>query len=424
LVEVAAGLAGLGVGRGDFVALMMGNRVEHVIADQAAVYLGAVPTTFYGTLAPEQIRYCAAHCAAKVAVLEDRDVAKRWQDVRDDLPALQRVVVVADAPGLADAWPSVLGWDELLVRGRESMAAEPARVAQIRTGVRPEDPVTLIYTSGTTGPPKGVILTHRNLLYECAALDRAGGLPDGLATVSYLPLAHIAERLGSIYNPLWKHGQVYLCPDLTQVFTYVRHVRPIAFATVPRLLEKLWAGLTATLDATEPRRRKLVHAAIATGRDVVRRQQRGDRVPVALRARHALLDWLVLAKIRASVGLDRCRLLSCGAAPLAIEVAESFAALGLPVYEVYGMTETSAAATGNRPGVLRIGTVGPPGPGIELTLAADGEVLLRGPINTPATTANRRKRPNCSTPTAGCTPATSAPSMTMGTYASSTAGRS
>src|SRR6266498_1555786 len=361
VVEVAAGLASLGVDHGDFVALMMANRPEHVIADQGAVHAGAVPTTLYATLAPEQIRYCAAHCAAKVAILEHRDLAKRWQELREGLP----------------------GWDELLARGRDALTTDPDLAGRLRARVRPEDPVTLLYTSGTTGPPKGVILSHRNVLYECAALDRLLRLPDGIAGVSYLPFAHIVERLFSLYAALWKHSHVYFCSELTQMLSYVQHVRPIVAGGVPRVLEKLWAGLVAKLDAEPPRRRRLADAAIAAARQVVRRRQGGQAVPLVLRARHALLDRLVLAKIRAGLGMDRCRYLLSGAAPLAVDLAESLAALGLPVVEVWGLTETTGAATGNPPDAIRIGTVGPPIAGIELKLADDGEVLVRGPITTP-----------------------------------------
>jgi long-chain acyl-CoA synthetase len=382
VVEVAAGLASLGVNHGDFVALMMANRPEHVLADQGAVHAGAVPTTLYATFAPEQIGYCAAHCAAKVAILQDRDLAKRWQQLREGLPALEHVVVL-EGPGDLAGWEGMLGWEELLARGRDALAADPALAGRLRGRVRPQDPVTLVYTSGTTGPPKGVIVTHHNVLYECAAVDRLLGVADGIAGVSYLPLAHIGERVFLLYAALWKHNQVYFCPELTEMLSYVQHVRPIVAGGVPRVWEKLWAGLTAKLDAEAPRRRRLADAAIATGRQVVRRRQRGQAVPLVLRARHALLDQLVLAKLRAALGLDRCRYLISGAAPLAVDLAESLAALGLPVVEIWGLTEATGVATGNPPDGIRIGTVGPPLAGVELKLADDGEVLVRGPITTP-----------------------------------------
>jgi long-chain acyl-CoA synthetase len=382
VAEVAMGLAGLGVARGDFVAIMACNRPEHVLADQGAVHAGATPTSFYFTLPPEQIRYVAGHCEAKVAVLEDRDMLKRWQDVRDDLPALQHLVVLEGAQD-GDG-PGVLGWDELVRRGRDALAADRSAFEELRGRVGPEDHATLLYTSGTTGPPKGVLLTHHNLLYECTALDRLTGLAPEGSSVSYLPLAHIAERVLSIYGPLTMRTHIWFCPEPTQAVEYVREARPTLFFGVPRVWEKVRAGIQAKLAAEEnQRKRRITQRAVETGLEVVRRTQRGEPVPFGLRARHAVLERLVLAKIRHAIGLDRCTFASSAASPLAVDVAEFFAALGLPLVEVYGMTETTGVATGNRPGKVKIGTVGPALAGVEVRLADDGEVLVRGPVNTP-----------------------------------------
>ena len=383
VAEVAMGLAGLGVGRGDFVAIMASNRPEHVLADQGAVHAGATPTSFYFTLAPEQIRYVAGHCEARVAVLEDRDMLKRWQELREGLPALRHLVLL-DGAGEEGDGPEVLGWDELVRRGREALAADRAGFEELRGRVGPEDNATLLYTSGTTGPPKGVLLSHRNVLFEVVALDRLTGLPQGGSSVSYLPLAHIAERVLSIYGPMTRRSHVWFCPDPTQAVEYVREARPTLFFGVPRVWEKVRAGIQAKLAAEESRRRReIAQRALEVGLEVVRRSQRGERVPLGLRARHAVLERLVLAKVRKAIGLDRCAFASSAASPLAVDVAEFFAALGLPLVEVYGMTETTGVATGNRPGKVKIGTVGPALAGVEVRLAGDGEVLVRGPVNTP-----------------------------------------
>jgi long-chain acyl-CoA synthetase len=381
--EVAMGLAGLGVGAGDFVAIMATNRPEHVLADQGAVHAGATPTSFYFTLPPEQIAYVAGHCEAKVAVLEDRDMLKRWQEIRDDLPGLRYVVLLEGAQD-GDG-QGVLGWDELVRRGRDALAADRAAFDELAGRVGPEDNATLLYTSGTTGPPKGVRLTHHNLLYECKALDRIiGQSPGTISSVSYLPLAHIAERLLSIYLPLTMRSHVWFCPDPLQAVEYVREARPTLFFGVPRVWEKVRAGITAKLAAEENERtRKIAQRAVETGLEVVRRRRRGEPPPIGLRARHAVLERLVLPKVRHGIGLDRCRFASSAASPLPVDVAEYFAALGLPLIEVYGMTETTGVATGNRPGEVRIGTVGQALHGVEVRLAEDGEVLVRGPVNTP-----------------------------------------
>jgi len=382
VAEVAMGLAGLGVGRGDFVAIMAANRPEHVLADQGAVHAGATPTSFYFTLATEQIRYVAGHCEARVAVLEDRDMLKRWQEIGDDLPRLEYLVLLDGADDADGA--GVLSWDELVRRGREALAADRAAFEELRRRVGPEDNATLLYTSGTTGPPKGVLLTHHNLLYECAALDRLAKLKPAGSSVSYLPLAHIAERVLSIYLPMTQRSHVWFCPEPAQAVEYVRQARPTLFFGVPRVWEKVRAGITAKLaDEESPLRRRLAKAAVDTGLEVVRRRQRGQPVPLGLRVRHAVLERLVLAKVRKAIGLDRCTLAASGASPLAVDVGEFFAALGLPLIELYGMTETTAAATGNRPGRVKIGSVGPALAGVEVRLADDGEVLVRGPVNTP-----------------------------------------
>ncbi|HEU4400422.1 MAG TPA: long-chain fatty acid--CoA ligase [Actinomycetota bacterium] len=383
VAEAAVGLARLGVGRGDFVAIMATNRPEHVVADQAAVHAGATPSTFYFTLAPEQIRYCAGHCEAKVAVLENRDMLKRWQEIREGLPALRHLVVIEGAEDESGR-DGVLTWDQLVAGGREALAADPGAFEELRGKVRPEDAATLLYTSGTTGPPKGVLLTHHNLLFESAALNRLHGLPTGGSSVSYLPLAHIAERVLSIYGPLTLRSHIWFCPDPAQAVEYVREARPTLFFGVPRVWEKVRAGIGAKLAAEEnERKRKLAQSAVATALEVVRRRQRGQAVPLGMRIRHAALDRLVLARIRAAIGLDRCTFASSAASPLAVDVAEYFAALGLPLVEVYGMTETTGVATGNPPGRIKIGTVGPAIAGVEVRLADDGEVLVRGPVNTP-----------------------------------------
>jgi long-chain acyl-CoA synthetase len=383
VAEVAMGLAGLGIGKGDFVAIMATNRPEHVLADQGAVHAGATPTTFYFTLAPEQVQYVAGHCQAKVAVLEDRDMLKRWQELRDGLPALAYLVVLDGAVEEADG-PGVLGWDELVRRGRQALAADRSGFEELRGRVGPGDNAALLYTSGTTGPPKGVLLTHQNLLYECTALHRMAELAAEGSSVSYLPLAHIAERVLSIYIPLNLRTHVWFCPDPAQAVEYVREARPTLFFGVPRVWEKVRAGIQAKLAAEEnERRRRIAQRAVETGLEVVRRGQRGQAVPFGLRARHALLERLVLAKIRKAIGLDRCTFASSAASPLAVDVAEFFAAIGLPLVEVYGMTETTGVATGNRPGKVKIGTVGPALAGVEVRLAGDGEVLVRGPVNTP-----------------------------------------
>ncbi|HEV8651311.1 MAG TPA: long-chain fatty acid--CoA ligase [Actinomycetes bacterium] len=378
VAEVAMGLAALGVGRGDFVAIMARNRPEHLIADLGAVHAGATPVSLYNTLAPEQVAYIVAHCEAKVAVVEDKGFLERFEKVRDQLPSLERVVLVAD--GAADNdW--VLSWERLRAIGRDALAADRDVFEASWKQVKPEDPATLIYTSGTTGPPKGVVITHRNALWTAASVERnlAEPVVPGTPYLSYLPLAHSFERLTGHYVCLWSAQQVHFCPEILEVMKYLPEVRPVVFVAVPRLWEKAHAGVAAAL-AAEPdeRRRKLVARALEVGRKAVRLEQEGKPVPAGLRLQRALFDRLVFAKIRAKLGLDNCRAAVSGAAPISGEVLEFFLALGLPIAEGYGLTENTAGATLNPVGQTRVGTVGRPLPGVEIRLADDGEILIRG----------------------------------------------
>jgi long-chain acyl-CoA synthetase len=380
VAHVALGLGRYGVGPGDFVAIMARNRPEHVIADLGIIHAGATPVSLYNTLAPEQIAYIAGHCEARLAIVEGREFMERFEKVKADLPALERVVLIEDARDFA-GYEWMARWEDLLSSGHGLLEQEEGRDAfeQRKRQVRPEDLATLVYTSGTTGPPKGVMITHRNVVWTCESLDRTGSYPTGLRAISYLPLAHSLERLATHYLSIYKGAHVHFCPDVLQVFDMTPEVRPEAFAGVPRLWEKLQAGIVSALaDEPNERRRKIAMAAIAAGREARQLEQHGKPVPLGLRAKRVLFERLVFSKIRHKIGLDRCRIAVSGAAPISREVLDFFFGIGLPIYEGYGMTECSAPSNINMEGHLKVGTVGPALPGVEVHLAEDGEVLIRG----------------------------------------------
>jgi long-chain acyl-CoA synthetase len=244
--------------------------------------------------------------------------------------------------------------------------------------VEPDDLLTLIYTSGTTGPPKGVQLTHANELAECRGIEAVAHWEPGGAVVSFLPAAHIADRGLSHYaNLVWGHT-VTCCPDPTQVFAHVADAHPTFFGGVPRIWEKLNAALQAGIAAEPEPVRQATTEAIALGIEKVRLEQRGDPVPAAMAEAYAVAEEKVFSQIRAKLGLERCRWYMIGAAPSPLEVLEFFAAIGIPICEVWGMSETTSIATLNPPDRVRLGTVGPPIPGVEVRLAEDGELLCRG----------------------------------------------
>ena len=305
---------------------------------------------------------------------------ERWEKVKAELPALEHVVMIGDADDFAD-YEWVSSWSSLLAAGREELATPEGREAfeAAWKATTPDDVATLIYTSGTTGPPKGVVLTHRNVIWTAASIDRTGAYPAGLRGVSYLPLAHALERLATHYLSLYKAANVHFCPEVLQVFEYVPTVRPQAFAGVPRLFEKLQAGILAGINE-EPneRRRKIALGAVKAGQEAARLEREGTPVPFGLKVKRAAFDKLVFSKVRHKIGLDQCMFTVTGAAPMAPDTHDFFAGIGLPLYEGYGMTESSAPATLNLPGRRKAGSVGPRLPGVEIALAEDGEVLIRG----------------------------------------------
>jgi len=371
--RAAYGLKSLGIQRGGFGAILMRNRPEHLIADLALLFARGVPVSLYNTLAPEQIAYIVGHCEAQVAFVEDSGMLARFEAVLDRLPNLRHLVLIeGDSPG-------TIGWSELLARGDAEAAGDIGWFEAALDEVRPADLATLIYTSGTTGPPKGVMETHRNVLWMSAS--GAAGLPEASPDdrhLSYLPLAHAFERYAGHWNAIVRRTQVYFCPDLQKVFEFAAEVHPTAMIGSPRVWEKLQAGIQAAVAADpDPQRRAAVEQALDVGLRVTQFRMRGEEPPetLAAAAERAAPVW---AAIRARVGLDQCRLGVTGAAPISPSVVEFFRSLDLPLVEGYGMTESTVGATMNPLGQERLGTVGKPNYGLELKVAGDGELLVRG----------------------------------------------
>ncbi|MFB4318615.1 AMP-dependent synthetase/ligase [Actinomadura sp. 21ATH] len=383
--ETAAGFAALGLAPGDFVALMMPNRSEHVLADLGAVHAGGVPTTVYATLAADQIAFVAADCAARYAVLDGRDQLDRWLPALDRLPELRKIIVV-DAAAVPAGDDRFLSWDAFTELGRERLAdaAGAAEIDRRTEAISPDDTVTLLYTSGTTGNPKGVRITHSMVLHEAALVKRSSVLPDHPSGVSYLPFAHIADRVLSYYLPIRLASHVHFCPDPAQLTAALAAVRPHSFFGVPRVWEKIMAGIQAVLAGEQDEAKKAAVAhALDVGRRYVTSQEYGNATPPELAEEFARMDAAVLTPMRALLGLDRVQQASSAAAPLPEEVARFFAGLGLKIFDAYGMTETTGAITANLADSFKLGTVGRAFPGVELKLGEDGEIMVRGATCTP-----------------------------------------
>ncbi len=368
--DIAAGLAAKGVKRGDAVGMLMLNRPEFHLVDTAAVHLGATPFSIYNTSSPPQIVHLLENSGANVVVSE-RMLLPSLLAAREQLGRDLAIVSIdgSDEEG-------VLSLEELIAEGDDDFDFEAAWKA-----VEPEDVLTLIYTSGTTGPPKGVELTHANMIAECFAVAQVLGIERGDRITSYLPSAHIADRWSSHYNQMVFGIEITSVPDPRTVAQALPAVRPTVWGGVPRVMEKIAAALQAGFAAEEdPERKAGIEAAIEVGLAKVRAEQAGEELPEELKKKHAVLEEKVLSQIRKKIGLDEVRWIVVGAAPMPRKVQEYLMALGLPLTELYGMSELSCVSTSCPPDKTKIGSVGPALPGVEVKLAEDDELCVRGEI--------------------------------------------
>ena len=364
--RVAAALADAGVTRGDRVVFLITNRPEFHIADVAALLVGATPISIYNSSSPEQIAYLASHSSATYAIVENAKFLERLLSVRDQIPTLKKVAVIDTPETLPDG---VLLWDDL-------MAHEPVELSVASLIAQPDDLATVIYTSGTTGPPKGVMLDHKGVLWTAESLmNRFGFDITGMRMVSYLPMAHIAERNTSHYAGIIQGLEVTTCPDAGRITTYLGHSRPQVFFAVPRVWEKMYASITSVVHA-DAAKGAAFDAALAVGWEASEYRARGEEIPEDLAASFLTAD-IVLAPWRRVLGLDECKVAISGAAPIPFEIFRFFRGLGLEISEIYGLSETYGPMTWT-PFRVKVGTVGPAIPGTEVRLGEDGEVICRG----------------------------------------------
>jgi long-chain acyl-CoA synthetase len=380
VARAAAGLRELGVGPGDRVVLMLRNTPEFHVLDTATLFLGATPVSIYNSSSAEQIEYLAGHCEAVVGVVEDNGFLTRFNQVRAALADLRSLGVVRPGDEAHD-----FTYADLLAHEPLDLDAEVGHA-------KPDDLATVIYTSGTTGPPKGVMISHANAVFMVASLrDLMGDLEfAGKRLVSYLPMAHIAERTVSHYQHMILGTEVSTCPDPSQVAAYCREVKPHVMFGVPRVWEKFNAGVMAAL-AADPEKAKQFDEAVAAAGPIALRRSHGVATAED-EATWSFLDDVAFKAVRALLGLDELQFAISGAAPIPAPLLTWFRAIGVPMSEVYGMSENTGAMTWTAE-KIKPGTVGPAMPGTELALAEDGEVICRGPhvfqgyLNDPEKTA-------------------------------------
>jgi long-chain acyl-CoA synthetase len=374
VARAAAGLRTLGVGPGDRVVLMMRNIPEFHVVDLAAMFCGATGVSIYNSSPAEQVAYLAGHSGATVAVVEDLGFAERFTAVRDELPKLEHLVVLDgadDAGADKTAGPGVLiaGW--AVLEGHD-----PIDLHASLGDIHPDSLATVIYTSGTTGPPKGVMISHYNVVWTAEGyLDLLGIDPVGFRAISYLPMAHIAERMSSHYLAAIAGFEVTTCPDPSLIGQYMREVHPQTMFGVPRVWEKIHAGIQAALSANGDAKARF-DQAVAAAEPIAERRTLGAASGEDEKT-WASLDELAFRNVRQLVGLDSLKYAITGAAPIPPELIRWYRAIGVPMSEIYGLSETTGPMTWD-PEAVRVGTVGRAFPGVEVFLGDDGEVCCRG----------------------------------------------
>lgn len=372
--RAARALIALGLPAGGTTVILGYNRPEWVVMDVATMCVGGAPAGIYTTSSPGEVRYVTHHAEAKVALVENTHQWEKIEKELENLPLLEHVVLMDGAPRIVH--PKVMSWEEFLERG-DSVADE--RLQERLDALTPGGLATFIYTSGTTGPPKGVMLSHENLAWTATA---AQGLTNGVpsdTSLSYLPLSHIAEQIFTIHGPITVGAAVYFAESIEKVPENLKEVQPTMFFGVPRIWEKFHAGIAQKLADAPPLRKRIADTARKIGQAYNAEKNAGRTPGFLLEQAHRIADKLVYAKLKQAIGLGRSRVLVSGAAPISREVIEFFFGLDVVVHEVYGQSEDTGPTSFNPMGKMRLGTVGQKVPGVEVKIADDGEILVRGP---------------------------------------------
>jgi long-chain acyl-CoA synthetase len=370
---VASALLASGLGRGAAVCVLMGNVPEWPVCDLGVIAAGGVSCGLYPTSSAEQCRYIIEHSDAEFVIVDTAAQLEKVLGAREGLTKVRRFVVL-DAEA-ARGREGVVSFAEFLRLGEERRGETAATLRERAEGARADDTAIMVYTSGTTGLPKGACLSHRYVINSVESLRGVVPVYDTDVAFSYLPYSHVAERISGLYNRLYAGAAAYFVDDLTRLGRYMLEVRPTVFASLPRFFEKIHARVMADLEGeTEGARRRFLEA-LETGRRVVRLRQSNEEVPAGLLGEYESDALPVLRRVKDYFG-GRVRVATSGGAPLPLEVAEFFAAAGLPILQAYGLTENVCVAF-NRPDNYKFGTVGPPMPGCEVRIGPDGEILVR-----------------------------------------------
>jgi len=372
-VDAAArALLALGVNPGDVVCVLGFNRPEWVIMDMAAMMVGAVPAGIYWTSPPNEIEYVLNHSRSPVLLVDSDERHQQVMALRAQLPHLRQVIRMKGATALGDA----MSWDAFMALGESRLQTLVERRLH---ELQPGDPGTYIYTSGTTGPSKAVVLSHANLAWSATALGQSLTATAQERVISYLPLAHVAEQMVSIHTPAMVGFPIYFARSLDELGEHLKEVRPTIFFGVPRVWEKMHAGISAKLAAATGVKKHLAAWALSVGQQWHGAILDGRQPSPWLNWQKKWAGKLIHQKVKAAIGLDQAHMLSSGAAPIAAEKLKFMTGLDLVIREVYGQSETCGATSLSTEGATRIGSVGRPLKGVDMRIADDGEIMVRGP---------------------------------------------
>ena len=376
---MALGLLALGFEKGDRAAIIAENKPEWLYSDMGILSAGGVTVGIYPTDTANQVEYLMNNCSAKIYIADDEEQLDKILEVRDNLPSLEKIIII-DMEGLRDfADPMAMSFDELLELGKQKEKELAGLLKERIDSSKPEDLAILIYTSGTTGPPKGAMISHSNILniMEMANEVNAGYQSDEV--LSFLPLCHIAQRGVSIFNPLLTGYKINFVEELDTVPENMREVSPTIFFAVPRIWEKFYSALILTMKDSTRLEKWAYKWATGVGQKVGEYRLNGKQPPGHLLAIFKLADWAVLRNLKKVIGLDRVRYCLSGAAPISPDLLKFYHGLGINIGEVYGQTENCGPTSIHYENDVKFGTVGKPLPRAQIKIAEDGEILLKGP---------------------------------------------
>ena len=377
--QVALGLIALGLEPGDRVAIISENNPEWLYSDMGILAAGGVTVGIYPTDSPNQVEYVLNHSGARFYLAEDEEQLDKILEIRAHIPQLQKIIIM-DMEGLRHfSDPLAISFAELLEQGKQLDQQDPGFFPRRLQEPQPEDLAILIYTSGTTGPPKGAMLSHRNIIRTIAMQQAVNPGFENDEVLSFLPLSHIAQRMVSVYNPLLAGYRINFVEELDTINENMREVSPTFFFAVPRVWEKFYSALVLTMKDSTSLEKLAFQWATGIGRKISDYKLNRSEPPLHLKAFFKLADWAVLKNLKKILGLNRARYCLSGAAPISPDLLKFYHGLGVDIREIYGQTECCGPASSHYENDVRFGTVGKPLPGAQIRIAEDGEILVKGP---------------------------------------------